>query len=141
MPEAPTPVIDDPDTGGFWAAAQRGVLALQWCDRCAEFVHLPRPQCPRCASAGLRWREVEGSASVYSWTVVRHPVHPAFPVPHTLVLVTLTAHPSIRLLTRIDGTPPLRAGQHMRFTTRPDATGVLLPQWEPIPEYTGGNLT
>ena len=138
MPDTPAPVIDDPDTGGFWQAVQRGALALQWCDRCAEFVHLPRPQCPHCASTTLRWREVNSAGTVYSWTVVHHPVHPAFPAPYTLILVALTAHPSIRLLSRVDGTPPLRAGQSMRFNPRPDATGVMLAHWEPIPDDTGG---
>ncbi|MDA4108129.1 Zn-ribbon domain-containing OB-fold protein [Mycolicibacterium holsaticum] len=130
MPQTPTPVLDDSDTGGFWQAAQRGALAVQWCWRCAQPVHLPRPQCPRCGSSELGWHDVDGTATVYSWAVVRHPVHPAFPVPYTVALVALTDHPSVRLMAHFDGTPPLREGLPVRCVARPDAAGVLVPQWE-----------
>ncbi|MGE2692822.1 Zn-ribbon domain-containing OB-fold protein [Mycolicibacterium pulveris] len=130
MTDAPSPVIDDPDTGGFWQAAQRGVLALQWCDRCDQPIHLPRPQCPSCASTELTWREVDGEATLHSWTLVRHPVHPAFPVPYTIALVALTDYPMVHLMTRIDGAAPLREGQRMRFSPCPDSAGVMLPQWQ-----------
>lgn len=138
MTNAPSPVVDDPDTGGFWQAAARGVLAIQWCHRCDQPVHLPRPQCPRCASMGLGWREIDGEATVYSWAVVRHPVHPAFTAPYTVALVALTQYPSVRLLTRLDGVPSLHDGQLMRFSTRPDSTGTMLPQWEPVTDNAEG---
>ncbi|MGE2720665.1 Zn-ribbon domain-containing OB-fold protein [Mycolicibacterium celeriflavum] len=139
MTDAPTPAVDDPDTGGYWQAAQRGVLAVQWCGACDLPVHLPRPQCPRCASAALTWREVDGGATVYSWAVVHHPVHRAFSVPYTVALVALAAHPTVRFITHLDGVPPLRAGQAMRFITRPDAAGVRVPQWVPISERAEGD--
>jgi uncharacterized OB-fold protein len=138
MTDAPSPVVDDPDTGGFWQAAARGVLAVQWCDRCGLPIHLPRPQCPRCAATNLRWRDVDSEATVYSWAVVRHPVHPAFPVPYTVALVALTEYPSVRLMARIDGAPPLHEGQRMRFITNQDSTGVMLPQWVPVADDTEG---
>ncbi|OBB47754.1 OB-fold domain-containing protein [Mycobacterium sp. 852002-51961_SCH5331710] len=139
MTDAPSPVVDDPDTGGFWQAAQRGVLAVQRCDTCDSPVHLPRPQCPRCASTDLNWREVDGAATLYSWAVVHHPVHRAFAVPYTIALVALVAHPTVRLVAHLDGAPSLREGQGMRFVTRPDAAGVLVPQWVPIPDSAEGD--
>ena len=132
MSETPTPIVDDPDTGGFWQAAQRGALAVQWCWRCAEPVHLPRPQCPRCASDDLGWRDVDGTGTVYSWAVVRHPVHPAFPVPYTVALVALTDFPAVRLVAHFDGAPPLHEGQLVRCVPRPDSTGVMVPHWDPV---------
>lgn len=138
MTETPTPVVDDPDTGGFWRAAHRGALAVQWCSRCEQPVHLPRPQCPRCASVDLGWRDVDGTATVYSWAVVRHPVHPAFPVPYTVALVELTDHPAVRLMAHFDGIPPLREGQPVRCHPRPDSTGVMIPQWEPVTDASEG---
>jgi uncharacterized OB-fold protein len=138
MTATPSPVVDDPDTGGFWQAARRGVLAVQWCDRCRQPIHLPRPQCPRCTSTNLSWRDVDGEATVYSWAVVRHPVHPGFPVPYTVALVALTEYPSVRLMARVDGAPSLREGQRMRFLARPDSTGVMLPHWEPVTDDAEG---
>ena len=96
-----TPVVDDPDTGGYWQAARGGALAIQLCSKCHQPIHLPRPQCPRCGSTDTSWREVEPAATVYSWAVVRHGVHPTFPVPYTLVLVELRQYPQVRLLTAL----------------------------------------
>jgi uncharacterized OB-fold protein len=132
-----TPVVDDPDTGGYWRAAQGGALAIQLCSKCHQPIHLPRPQCPRCGSTDTSWREVEPAATVYSWAVVRHGVHPAFPVPYTLVLVELRQYPQVRLLGRLDGDPDLVEGQRLRIRFDHNATGIALPQWEPVPHHKG----
>lgn len=76
---------------------------------------------------------------MYSWAVVHHPVHRAFSVPYTVVLVALAAHPAVRLVAHLDGAPPLYEGQRMRFFTRPDTSGALLPQWAPITESAEGD--
>jgi hypothetical protein len=82
----------------------------------------------------VRWDVVEPTAALYSWTVVRHQVHPAFPAPYTIVLVELTGlhddAPPVRLVGHLDGEPELAAGMalEVRFDRR---TGATLPVWEP----------
>jgi uncharacterized OB-fold protein len=129
--ERPLPVIDDPDTGGFFAAAVRGELALCACTACGAVLHLPRAYCSSCGSWATTWRPVAGRGRLYSWTTVEHQVHPAFPVPYTVVLVDLADEPGARLLGWLPGRPELEAGMEMRavFESVTDDTTVV--QWIP----------
>jgi uncharacterized protein len=124
------PVVDDPDTGGFWRAANRGALAVQFCVCCDEPIHVPRPRCPACGGPETRWRDVEPVGSIYSWTVIRHQVHPAFPVPYTVILIALRDYPQVRLVGRLDGAVEPKAGQRVRarFATG-DPDDPVIPEW------------
>lgn len=122
------PVVDDVDTGEFFAAAARGELAVRSCAGCGRDLHLPRECCPHCGELSRTWRTVAPSGSVYSWTVVEHQVHPAHPTPYTVVLVELDDAPGVRLLGHLDGRPALSIGAPMVVDFR-EVDGVALPQW------------
>lgn len=124
------PVTDDLDTGGFFAAAGRGELALCECGVCGHVLHMPRRFCRDCGSEQPRWRGVAANGTVYSWSVVAHQIHPDFPVPYTVVLVDLDDAPGVRLIGRLDGRPEVTIGDpvHARFVPLDDGTG--LPVWE-----------
>ncbi len=66
---------------------------------------------------------------MYSWTVVEHQVHPAFPTPYTVVLVQLDDAPA-RMVGSLAGSADLIEGQPMEvwFETLDD--GVVVPQWK-----------
>ena len=83
------PVDDDRDTAGFWEAARRHELVVRACDHCGTVLHLPRAYCHTCGSWDGHWQVVTGHGHLYSWTTVEHQVHPAYPVPYTIVLVEL----------------------------------------------------
>jgi uncharacterized OB-fold protein len=125
------PVDDDLDTGGFFQAAQRGELVVRACAACGAFLHLPRAYCRTCGSWEGRWAPVSGRGHLYSWTVAEHQVHPAYPVPYTIVLVELDDAPGVRLIGSLPGSPQLIEGMPMqvRFDTIDD--GAVIPQWEP----------
>ena len=125
------PVTDDPDTGGFFAAAADGQVALRYCADCGALLHLPRAYCYRCGSWNSGYRVVAPRARVYSWTVVEHQIHPAYPVPYTVALVELADEPAARLVSFLPGRPELYLGQelHAWFETLTD--GSTLVQWRP----------
>jgi uncharacterized protein len=135
VPEAAAPrlvpVTADPDTGGFFAAAGHGHVALRFCTDCGALLHLPRAYCYHCGSWNSGFRAVAPRARVYSWTLVEHQIHPAFPVPYTVVLVELADEPAARLVGYLPGRPDLYAGQEMQawFDQLPD--GSTLVQWRP----------
>jgi uncharacterized OB-fold protein len=129
----PVPVHDDHDTGGFFAAATEGRLAVCVCSACGEVLHLPRPYCSACGAGEPVWREVAPTGTVYSWTVVEHPVMRAFEVPYTIVLVELDELPGVRLVGHLDGAHDFEPGAPMRARFDDVRDGVVVPQWGPAP--------
>jgi uncharacterized OB-fold protein len=125
------PVTSDPDTGGFFAAAARGEVALRYCAGCDALLHLPRAYCWHCGGWDTRYRVVAPRARVYSWTVVEHQIHPAYPVPYTVVLVELAGEPPARLVTFLPGRPALHAGQELTVWFERLENGTVLVQWRP----------
>jgi uncharacterized OB-fold protein len=125
------PVGDDPDTGGFWEAAKRHELVIRACAACDAVLHLPRAYCAACGSWEGRWKPVSGRGHLYSWTTVEHQVHPAYPVPYTVVLVELDDVPGARLVGYLGGAPELAEGQAMHVSFEELDDGVVIPQWEP----------
>ena len=124
------PVDNDRDTGGFWEAARRGQLAIEVCDRCAAVLHMPRAYCRACGSWDTHWQPSSGRGRLYSWTTVEHQVHPAYPVPYTIVLVELEDEPVARLIGYLPGAPELTEGQPMQVWFETMESGVVIPQWE-----------
>jgi uncharacterized OB-fold protein len=129
--DAPMPVVDDIDTGGFWRAAARGAIELQYCNRCDQLLHLPKAYCHRCHSNDTGWRPVAPTGRLHAWTVVRQGLHPAFPAPYTIVLVALDDAPGARLVGHLEGVPALEVDMAMRATFEPVAEGIALVQWSP----------
>jgi hypothetical protein len=128
------PVDDDRDTGGFWQAARDHQLVIRVCDECAAVLHMPRAYCHRCGSWEGHWQPSSGRGRLYSWTTVEHQVHPAYPVPYTIVLIELEEPPVARLIGYLPGAPELTEGQAMRVWFETMDGGVVIPQWEPAPE-------
>jgi uncharacterized OB-fold protein len=125
------PVVDDRDTGGFFEAARRGELVVRTCSSCGAILHLPRAYCKSCGSWEGTWKPVAGTGTLHSWTVVDHQVHPAYPVPYTIVLVDVDEAPGVRMVGHLPGSPDLRDGLPMRVRFDEVADGVVVPQWEP----------
>ena len=128
----PLPVTDDEETGGFWQAATEHRLVVRACDTCSAVLHLPKSFCHHCGSWDVTWRDVRPTGSLYSWTVLQHSVHDAFPAPYTVVLVQLDEYPSVRFVGYLDGTPELHHGMPMRVQYNDVEPGVTIPQWEPV---------
>jgi uncharacterized OB-fold protein len=127
------PVSDDPETAGFWEAAARHELVVRRCLNCRRIIHLPRSYCSACGTWRTGWEPIAGDAVVHSWTVVENQVHPAYPVPYTLVLIELVEEPSVRFLTSLPGAADIAAGQSMKLTFEPIADGSgALPRWLPL---------
>lgn len=119
------------DHAGFWEGAREGELRIRACRSCGQFLHLPREFCRHCGGRDLEWRTVSGEAHLYSWSVVHHQVHPAFPTPYTLFLVELDDAPGVRLLANAPGEVEVRAGMPMELWFETLAEGVVIPQFRP----------
>ncbi len=120
-------------TRPYWENARDGRLVVQHCAACDRIWHPPLPRCPHCRSPEVGWRQVSGTGTVYSCTVVRHPTHVAFAaqVPYVVAIVELAEGP--RLVVGVIGCAPeqVRAGMPVRACYRQVAEGVTLPYFEP----------
>ncbi len=63
-------------TQPFWDAAKEDRLVCQHCTNCGTFRMPPSPFCFNCQSRDHDYPELPGTGTVYSFTVVRHPLHP-----------------------------------------------------------------
>lgn len=134
----PAPSLFDHDTAGFWEAASRRELVVRSCLDCGSDLHFPRAYCKHCGSWNTIWRTIQETGRLYSWTVSGRQVHPAFPVPYTIVLVELDDAPAARLLGYLAGAPALRAGLPMTVDWQELRSGAVIPQWKVSEESDTG---
>lgn len=108
----------------FWDGAREGRLLVQHCLSCGHIQHYPRDLCTGCWSAELEFRQVSGSGSVYTFSVVHRPPAPEFAdTPYVVGLVDLDE--GVRMLARIEAADidSIRIGSrvHAMFESRGDA--------------------
>jgi len=89
--------VPTPETAAFWEGCRRGELLLQRCTACGAMQFPPRRHCGSCLGDALAWRAASGRGRITSWTVVRHPVSPAFAadVPYVVAIVALDEGPTM----------------------------------------------
>ena len=85
----------DRDTTPFWEAQSNHELRFQRCLGCQTVRYPVGPLCPECHSFEFEWITSAGRGKVYSFTIVQHQTHPAFPVPYTVLLVAMEEGPRI----------------------------------------------
>jgi hypothetical protein len=81
----------------FWEGLSEGELRLQRCQQCERYVFYPRSVCPYCLSDRLGWTRASGRGRIYSYTIVRRAMNPAFAedVPYVFALVELDEGPRV----------------------------------------------
>ena len=121
--EYPLPDTEWAPLREFWAAAERGELAIPRCDDCGAYTWYPRPACAACGSAAQSWRALSGRGRLYSWAVVERALAAPFrdKLPYVAALVALEEDPAVRLVTNVVDCDPatLRADQPLRVVFRP----------------------
>src|SRR5215469_609830 len=112
----------------FWEGCNRDELLMQRCSECRKFRWLPQPMCPACNSLKHEWVRVSGKGSVYSYTIITHPVHPAAvsKVPYNVAQVQLAEDPGLILLTNLVGirNEDIRIGMPVQVTFEEHSPGV-----------------
>jgi len=66
----------DPMTQPFWDAAKEDRLVVPQCSNCGTFRLPPSAYCFHCQSRDFEYVELPGTGAIFSFTVVRHPLHP-----------------------------------------------------------------
>jgi uncharacterized OB-fold protein len=104
----PSPIEDpyaDEMTQPFWDAAAEGRLVGYKCLTCGTVVMPPQPFCFNCQQRKFEWVDLPGTGTVYSFTVIRHPLapylQPAVPYVGAVVELDGTQGAGARMLVNI----------------------------------------
>jgi uncharacterized OB-fold protein len=118
-----------PDTQFFWDAAAKEELRVQCCSACGRLRHPPGPACPHCLSLEWETRLLSGRGTLYSYTVLHHPLPAGFDQPAIVVVVEMEE--GVRLVSNIAGATAesLRIGEPLEVFFLPQAEGWTAPQF------------
>ena len=122
------PVPDpSPLTAGYWEAAARGQLAIQRCEACRQWIHLPQPWCPSCGGRSLAYEPVSGRGVVHTFTVVHRTFVPGFETPYAVGWIDLPEQEGLRAFGNVVGDVEIGAPVEVWFDE--------LPGFGPIPQW------
>ncbi len=115
----------------FYEHCGRGELRFQRCTGCGKWRHVPRHSCAECGSWDWEWARSSGRARVFTWTVVRRPMHPDFveAVPYAPVVVEMEE--GVRLVSWVVDCAPeaLRRGLPVEVFFESATSEVTLPKF------------
>ena len=115
----------------FWDGTRERRFLLPWCTACGEPHWFPREVCPRCASAGIEWREAAGTGTVQAISVMPKPGNPMMEgrEPYAVALVDLAE--GVRMLSEVTWDDPyaVAVGDAVRLDWEPLSDGRHLPVW------------
>ncbi|NIM69817.1 MAG: hypothetical protein GTN86_04160 [Xanthomonadales bacterium] len=122
-----------PATAPFWAACREHRLLLQRCPACQAYQFYPRTLCSACLAHEPEWVAASGRGSVRSFTVIRHPVSPAFAdeVPYVLALVRLDEGPTLMSVLRHCAPADVTIGMPVEVAFEERRDEVSLPVFRP----------
>jgi uncharacterized protein len=133
LPEAVSEIYPDALSQEFWDRCARHELVFQKCRNCGTFRNPPGPICYVCRSTDADWTAVSGEGTLYSYTIVTHPVHPALVdrVPFNVSLVEFPDAPGVRLITNVVDADPedLEIGMPVRLHWD-ELSHATLPRFE-----------
>jgi uncharacterized protein len=114
----------------FFDAVARSELAFPHCGQCGRFHWYPKASCPHCGSDRIRWDRITGTATLFSFTIVRRAFATEFEdgIPYTLALIEFAGAPGVRLLSQLPGADArhLRIGMEVRPLFPSDSGEPLL---------------
>ncbi|HZP27506.1 MAG TPA: OB-fold domain-containing protein [Acidimicrobiia bacterium] len=127
----------------FWEAAAEHRLVVPRCTRCGTFRMPPSPFCWNCQHQDVEWLETPGRGTVYSFTVVWHPLLPDLgdAVPYVPAVVTLPDAGGVRLVGGMVGVRPseVRIGLEVELVWRDVREGTAVPTWRPVRSPVDGS--
>ena len=126
---APTPNAIDQE---YWQAAGRGELAVQLCAACGAAQWPPEEICAACHSFDRSWTVASGNGTIFSWTRVWHPAHPALAErgPYLVVVVKLDDYPVLHVGNLLgEYQQPVTSGMPVEAVFERHPEGHTLVQW------------
>jgi uncharacterized OB-fold protein len=130
----PVPVPDH-DSSFYWAGLNEQRLLVLACSACSHLIHPPVAGCPRCSGTELSPRQLQGTGTIYSFTVVNREFAPGIRPPYIVAVIQMDEHPDLRMLTNVVGVRigDVRIGQRVRVVFQQIAADTTLALFTPEP--------
>ena len=135
------PPLKDPHsndtTQPFWDYTLKGKLAASKCKKCGTFLLPPQPRCFVCQNDKFDWVELPGTGTVYTYTVVRHPLRPGLEqvVPYAAGMIELdgTQGAGARIQANIINcdVEKVRIGDRVKVVFERISDTYVVPRFEP----------
>lgn len=124
-----------PELDGFWEGARAGELRVQQCLSCQRLRFPPQPMCHDCQSDKRAWVRVDGSGTVYTFSIntglgAAGPVLPGeHGFPYAVVVVELDC--GVRMMGNMDteALPGLRIGAPVTVVFEDIGGGLVGPNF------------
>ena len=120
--------------GEFYAHCRNGELRFQRCTKCGAWRHVPRQTCTKCCAWEWEWARSSGRGRVFTWTIVRRPMHPAFAndVPYAPCVIEMEE--GVRIVSHVVDCPPddLRPGMPVEVAFDAALPGATLPKFRRV---------
>jgi len=138
FPSILTETYADETTQPFWDAAAEDRLVAPRCTTCGTFRVPPSPFCFECQQQAVEWVELPGTGTVFTFTVVRHPLHPdlgpACPYVSGVVELDGTQGAGARMIVNFVDCDPatLAIGDPVEIVWEHFESGMSTPRFRPI---------
>lgn len=115
-----------PGVEPYWEGAKAGKLMMRSCNKCGKLHYYPRGVCPHCMSTDLAWKEMKGTGTVYTYSVMRA-AKPAY------VIAYVTLDEGLSMMTNIVDVEPekVKIGQKVKVVFKSTENGGKLPCFAP----------
>lgn len=127
----PLPMVS-PETEPFWTACREGTFLIQQCEKCLKFQYHYRGFCCHCWSSDVRDHAIEGSGTVWTYTVVERNRMEGFRdlVPYVVALVEVPE--GVKILSNIVNCDPdsVEIGMPVRLTFIDATDDIRIPVFE-----------
>jgi uncharacterized protein len=138
FPSILTETHADLRTQPFWDAAKQDRLSVPQCSKCGTFRLPPSAYCFNCQSRDYEYTDLTGLGTIYSFTVVRHPLHPdlaeACPYVSGVVELDGTQGAGARMLVNIIDCDPdaLKIGDRVEIVFEHVNDEMSTPRFRPV---------
>ena len=128
----PLPIPDVRDKG-FWDSCKNHELRVQKCKNCGTLRFIPQPMCAKCYSMDIDWVKISGKGKIYTYTIVEHPIAPAFAdiAPYAVILVELDEGEALRIVSNLIDCKPqdIRIGMPVEVVFEDVTEEITLPKF------------
>jgi len=128
-------------TKAFWDSARESRLIACKCADCGAFRMPPTAFCWNCRSREIEWVTLPGTGTVYTFTIVRHPMTPAarHAIPYVVAVISLDGAAGTRLISNVVGAALEDVHIDMKVEVIFDRVSpeLTVPRFRPATEESG----